>query len=221
MSETPIEPKGKPTREQMRAVYEALPDATTDTLFEMLQTIGYNISRATVGRAIQAKFAEPRRTQRKEKAKFRKQSHAANVMINEAVPVAEAVRVVVAKTEAVTGEKMPKAEIDFIERDIAELNKMEVPELHAVREKDTLIYGILLLRQGQRKAALLSMLPKETATFVVAMTDANASTPSAPKLAPEAPSEGNDPKMIDVTPNTVNPVVLAIENFQRRRGVVT
>lgn len=192
--------QGKPTSEQARTVYDALPHQTCDTLVAALTSKGYAISRATAARWIKSGFktkAAPGPAKNMEVGKVRN------------VPA------VMRDAEAVIGGPLTKEEIDTIQRDLDELAKLNMPELKAMLERERLTYNIMMLRHSQRIADKLVLIPKDSAAFVVAMTDAAESIPTVP--AGNLPTQpGDNAKLIEATANPPNPIADAIGAFKRR-----
>jgi hypothetical protein len=193
-----FKPQGKPTAEQARTVYDSLPHQTCDTLLAELTKRGYKISRATTARWIKSGFTTKAKSGPKKNIEIGKVRN---------VPA------VLGDTEAMIGGPLTKTEIDAIQRDLDELKKLDMPELKATLEKDRLIYNIMMLRSSQRIADKLVLIPKDSAAFVVAMTDAAESIPTVP-----SGNLGDNAKLIEATANPPNPVSEGIAAFKRRHA---
>lgn len=195
--------QGKPTPEQARTVYDSLQHQTVDTLHTALTGRGYSIGRATCARWIKAEFKV-------------KTSIGPDLNMNKGAVkgIPPAVREAI-EAEAVIGGPMTNQEIGDIQSDLDELNKLDMPQLKALAEKERLTLNIMMMRNAQRAASKLVLIPKETASFIVAMTDAAESVPTVPL----GQLPGDDAKIIEASANPKNPVASAIEMFKKRQGV--
>lgn len=200
-----FEPQGKPTWDQMREVYMTIGQPTVEKLHETLVGRGYQISRSSVGRAVQHNFVRPR--PRKQLVK------PAVAQLNEIVK--EEVTVDIAMN--VVGTPLTEQEILDVKEEIKQLNQMSDADLKALRIKENLIYNIMLLRYSQRKVEALALIPKDSAVMVGAMTEAAASMPEL--AASKLPQTNGNGAMIDVTPNEQNEVAAAISAFRKRESV--
>lgn len=201
--------QGRPTTEQMKAIWLEHGECSGGKLAQILGGRGFKTSKATCCRAIARGFSH---REAYETAKVKRAADRASMK-----PLGEVVADVVAQTEAMLGKKMGPEEIDRLQARREELLKMELPELKALQEKNRLIYNNMVLEEGQRIADKHVLIPKDTAGFVVAMTDAKESLSEVPSgILTMVPKQGNG-AMIDVTPNPVNPVASAIDSFQRKR----
>lgn len=201
---TNFKPQGKPTPEQARTVYDSLTHQTVDTLHTTLTGRGFSIGRATCARWIKNQFivmTKPGPATAQDKGGV----NGVSVVIR-AAEAAEA---------ALIGSKMTPQEISDIQSDLHELGKLDASQLKAMQEKERLTLNILMLRQAQRKSDKLVLIPKESAAFIVAMTDAAESVPTVPSgLLP-----GDGAKVIEATVNPPNPVSDAIAQFKNRARV--
>lgn len=199
-----FEAQGKPTPAQARTVYDSLSHQTVDTLHAALTSRGYSIGRATCARWIKGGF--------KVKTSI---GPALNMDKGEVKGVPAVVRAAEAAEAAIIGGPMTPQEISAIQSDLDELGKLAMPELKALLEKERLTYNIMMLRQAQRKSDKLVLIPRESAAFIVAMTDAAESVPTVPSgLLP-----GDGSKLIEASVNPPNPVADAISLFKKRQGV--
>lgn len=195
---TKFEAQGKPTVEQAQTVYNALPHQTVDTLHAKLVGLGYSISRATTARWIRSGFT-PRHPTNLDKGEIK------------GVPA------VVRDTERLIGGPLGDPEVADLTKDMLELSALDTPQLKALLEVERLKYNIMMLRAATRKADKLVLIPKDSAAFVVAMTDASSSLSAiAPGQLP-AGQPGDNAKLIDATANPPNPVAEAIASFKRRQ----
>lgn len=208
-----FEAQGKPSLEQARTVYDALPHQTCDTLRAELNKRGFEIGRATCARWISNKFlfAGPKKPDGVQRLP------GGNINMNEGrvSGIAPAVRQAIkadAAEAAIIGSEMTPAEASAIQRDMDELATLDMPQLKALQEKERIRYNIMMLRQAQRKSDKLVLIPKDSAAFIVAMTDAAESVPTVP--AGHLP--GDNAKVIEAT---ANPVSDAIAQFKRKTGV--
>jgi hypothetical protein len=193
-----FEAQGKPTAEQARTIYDSLPHQTCDTLVAELTKRGFKISRATAARWIKSGFKT------KEKS-----GPAKNMEVGKVRNIPAVMR----DTEAMIGSPLTKQEIDTIQSDLDELGKLGMPDLKAMLEKERLVYNIMMLRHSQRVADKLVLIPRDSAAFVVAMTDAAESIPTVP-----TGNLGDDAKLINATVNPPNPVSEGIAAFKKRHA---
>lgn len=201
---TKFEAQGKPTADQARMVYDNLSHQTVDTLHTALTGRGFSIGRATVARWIKSGFTT-------------KVKPGPDLKMNtgDVKGIPPAVREVI-EAEAVIGGPMSSKEFSDIQRDLDELKRLDMPALKAMLEQERLMYNIMMLRQAQRKSDKLVLIPRESAAFIVAMTDAAESVPGLP-VGGKLP--GDDAKVIEASVNPPNPVADAISLFKKRQGV--
>lgn len=193
---TDFKAQGKPTADQARTVYASLPNPTCRALEAALTKLGYKISKATCNRWIRTEFST---------------KTAPGPATNMAKGEVKGVATVVRNSEAVIGGPLTKEEIGSIRSDMAELKQLELPQLKAMLEKERLMYNIMMLRQSQRIADKLVLIPRDSAAFVVAMTDAAESIPTVPT----GQLPGDNAKLIEAT---ANPVSEGIAAFKRRHA---
>lgn len=202
---TKFEAQGKPTAEQARTVYDSLSHQTVDTLHTALTARGYSIGRATVARWIKGGFTTKV-----------KPGPDLKMNVGEVKGVPAVMRPAAAAVDAaIIGSEMSPKEISDIQSDLDELKLLDMPTLKAKLEQERIMFNIMMLRQAQRKSDKLVLIPKESAAFVVAMTDAAESMPTLPtgKLP------GDDAKVIEAQANPPNPLASAIDLFKKRQGV--
>lgn len=199
-----FEAQGKPTAEQARRVYDSLTHPTCDKLRTELTNRGFKIARATCARWIKSGFTIKSNP-----------GPALNIDKGEVKGVPASVRAVIAAEAAIIGSEMTPQELCDIDKDLTELRQLDMPQLKAMLEQERLMYNIMMLRQAQRKADKLVLIPKDSAAFIVAMTDAAESVPTVPSgLLP-----GDGAKLIEAHVNPPNPVADAIALFKQRQGV--
>jgi hypothetical protein len=112
---------------------------------------------------------------------------------------------------ATVGNPLTPDELSQIQKDLAELQLLDIAELKTIFEKEVLIYNAMLMRFSQLNADRLAMAPKETAALIKSMTEATSkiTASSIPVVTP-------DGRTIDVAPNQV---VDAIDAFFRAEGI--
>lgn len=198
--------QGKPTPEQARRVYDGLLHPTCDNLRTELTKRGYSIGRSTCARWIRDRFivmTKPGPATAQDKGG-----------VNGVSVVIRAAEAAEAEAKMIGGQMTPQ-EISDIQKDLTELGSLEVSQLKTLFEKERMMYNIMLLRQAQRKSDKLVLIPRDSAAFVVAMTDASESLPTvAPGQLP-----GDGAKLIEASVNPPNPVSDAIALFKKRTGV--
>lgn len=207
-----FKPQGKPSVEQMRVVYDSMTHQTVTHLYDRLVGMGYDVSRATVGRTIK-QYLKPIKTVRtkKEKAGFDTASgrkaadkpaakaqveargRAADTILGNLTP--EEVKVIGVKMTDLVGEV---ANISLSER----------------QERTRIALNIILMEMAASKAEILMLMPKDAAAFVDSMTEAARSSTVGSALL-RLRDESN---MIDVTPER-NEVSDAIGSFLKQEGV--
>lgn len=196
-----FEAQGKPTPDQASTVYDSLTHQTVDALHKALTGRGYSISRATCARWIKNRFIV-----------MTKPGRVSDVDKGDVPGVSVIIRAAEQREAAIIGSEMTPAEASAIQKDMDELAELEIPALKALQEKERIRYNIMMLRQAQRKSDKLVLIPKDSAAFIVAMTDAAESAPTVP--AGQLP--GDNAKVIEAT---ANPVSDAIAQFKRKTGV--
>lgn len=125
----------------------------------------------------------------------------------------------VTTAEDMLGTELRADEIGQLDKDMRELKKKTLAQLHELQERERLVTNIMLMRFTQRKADKLALAPKEMAAFISAMSEAHAPVMEAP-IAPPAHANGHangHDKLIDVTPAS-NEVAGAIDRFLRAEG---
>lgn len=198
-----FEAQGKPTPDQARMVYDSLTHQTVDALHTALTGRGFSIGRATCARWIKNRFIV-----------MTKPGPATEADKGGVNGVSVVIRAAEAADAAIIGSKLTPQEISSIQADLDELKNLDMPALKAKMEHERIMFNIMMLRQAQLKSDKLVLIPKESAAFVIAMTDAAESLPTVPSGLP-----GDGAKIIEATVNPANPVSDAIANFKKRQGV--
>lgn len=215
----------KPTIEQVRFVWNSMVKPSARKVAAEMEKRGAKISFKTVARWKRDGWIVTSRSG-ENNAPLLKKHEQANSKVNNAIralvvqmpPEEKAMAIGETQQEAkleIGGPMTPK-ELSAIEKDLKELSAYDVPALKAMQEKDRLIYNIMLLRQSQRKADILALIPKDSAALMVAASDAQDALPNVPTGI--LPSVGNG-HMIDVTPNPQNELASAIDMFLKKEGV--
>lgn len=194
-----FEAQGKPTAVQARTVYDSLTHQTVDTLHTALTARGFSIGRATCARWIKSGFTIKTNP---------------GPVLNIDKGEVKGVPAVVRQSEALIGGPLTKDEVDGIQKDLDELGRLDTSQLKAVLEKERLTYNIMMLRQAQRKSDKLVLIPKDSAAFIVAMTDAAESVPKVPV----GHLPGDNAKVIEGSANPPNPVAEAILLYKQRQS---
>lgn len=185
----------KPTKQQVRYVWETMKEPSTRAVAEELCKRGAKISAKTVHRWQQGQWigaAPPPSTPRPPK----KDKPAA--------------------PSPMLGGALDETELKAMVKDKKELDAVkEVTELEQIQRRDQLIYNIMLLRASQRRVDILSMIPKDTAPFIESVTEAVRS-PLAPGL-PMPAQITDQSNMIDITPNPDGDAITAFLRDRKRK----
>jgi hypothetical protein len=112
---------------------------------------------------------------------------------------------------AAVGSPLTPDELSQIQKDLAELQLLDLTALKTIFEKEVLIFNAMLMRVSQRNADRLALVPKDSAAMVKSMIEATSKISAGP-----IPVITPDGRMIDVTPNEV---VDAIDAFFRAEGI--
>jgi hypothetical protein len=216
-----FEPQGKPTKEQVRTVWDAHPKPSARTIAELMKNRGFKISWRTVARwqeqgwreelAASTPFAErdkPKRAKKEVKAAIAKEKPE---VVAEAGAIAEAGGL----KAAIEGGALTDADYLRIDGLIKELGTKELADLKAIQEKDRTIMNIVLMREATRRAHIMTLIPKDTSSLIGAFTD------DAKVMAPTAPIQPVDGQkiangqmpMIEGEFKVVNPTTSAIQRY--------
>jgi hypothetical protein len=226
-----FEAQGLPTKEQVRTVWDAHPEASARKVAIKLTGMGYEIGYRTVARWKKKNWVEKEKPALEDTGKpnVRAVNKALKAELAKAKkpepapePAAPAAAPEVATgaegiSAAVVGGEMTDQDVARIEAVRTELKPKTVEDLRAELEKERLIYNIILLREAGRKANIQVLIPKETSEFVGAFTkDKAANSPPAP-IAPSAPGlngsgNGHLP-LIEGDFTVVSPTSSAIRKF--------
>lgn len=230
-----FKPQGKPTRMQVRAIYEQSHGEkgeapTVDTVHETLTQRGFSIGRATVARWIKLGFKEP--APRSKSVPLDDQTEA----FKKATTLKR-----MPGTEDGSADKEPAPKQTGIEAAIAppveeiklmarlarmrELMGLSEPQVAEIESKIRRVYNIVLLEESIEIADRLATIPKDNSLMVVAQSESIAKTtvmmpdPTAPGAKPQR-FDPNNPRVIDHQQAVpVDPLSAAITNFLQKEGM--
>lgn len=186
---TKFEPQGKPTIEQVRYVWNSMPNASARNVAELMIHRGFLISYRTVARMKAADWKEPPpRSKPPGKRSLLRDVKAETMKELKNVPpatLAEAGQIAAAGglEEAVSGGKLTDDDYARIEKRIQALSPETKEKLLAEQEKARIIMNIVMMEEATRRAHVMVLIPKDTGSFVADVNDA------AGTLAPVAPIE--------------------------------
>lgn len=206
----------KPTVEQVRFVWSTMTKPSCRKVVDELERRGAKISFKTVARYVATEFA-PRR------AVGPKTRLAGTSLSPEEKTMVAAQSDSKAAETIIGGPEITPKEAAAIDEDIVELKKLDLPQLKEMQEKDRLIFNIMLMRHGARRAGMLVLIPKESSALMASTTEAADSLSmipmGQPMQTPALNGHGGNGAMLDVTPNApINPVSAAIAHFRKKSG---
>lgn len=212
--------KTKPTVEQVRFVWNEMARPSGRKVAAELQKRGAKISFKTVMRYKRNDWAPVGSIGTNDRAplqkKLEKQSTVVNNAIRAEIEKMDPLHKAVAKNgiDGALGGPMTNAELTAMQIEINDLAQKSDPELVALLRRDQLIFSIMVLRFGARRADLMVLVPKDSASLMASSAEVKDSYST---VAP-AQLNASDGSMIDVTPNA-NEVSSAIDDFLRKEGV--
>jgi len=205
-----FEPQGKPTREQVRAVWDAHPKPSTRKVRNLLVARGFDISFRTIARWVKNEWREdaaPGAKPLAEKGEVRAVNKAITAALKavpkETVKEADMIAEAGGIEGAVTGGKLQDADYARIEARIKALEPESKDRLLEIQERARLVMNIVLTEEATRRAHVMVLIPKDTGSFIKEVNEAATSGgPVAVKV--EAPNAGNgdDARVIE---GKVNP----------------
>lgn len=211
-------PQGKPTREQVRAVWDAHPKPSARKVANLMVDRGFDVSWRTIARwkkndwredAVNsvplAEKGEVRGVKKALKAELAKIPPA---VVKEADKIAEAGGL----EDAVTGGALKDEDYARIEKMIADLDKHSEIVLDAIEAKERKIMNIVMMREATRRAHIMVLIPKDTSALVGSMTDAAKVTPTG-KETP-ADRNGDDARLIEAKVNEPSPFALKLKQIR-------
>ncbi len=181
---TKFEPQGAPTREQVRTVWDAHPKPSSRKIEALLVGRGFEISFRTIARWKRENWAEDAVKPLAEKGQVRgvKKELKAELAKIPPATVAEAEQIAAAGglDAAIAGGKLGDEDYKRIDGWLTELRLVPTEaELDAVTRKERKMLNIVLMREAQRRAHIMVLIPKDTGSLVVAFTDAEVA-PTSP-----------------------------------------
>lgn len=205
--------RGKPTTDQVKTAWESTPKPSVRRVGEILRARGFDIADSTV--------------QRWKKAGWHKDAlpigatviAASHDRVKDILDVAAATKMPDAPAPA-DGEKPPTME-QVNELRFSDLMKMTEADMREIEAKARIAFNIMTMEKAARNVDVMILMAKETASLVVAMTDAA----GAQRVAQVEPSVQN---MKDVTPAApaqnhqamidANPTASALDKFLRKKA---
>jgi hypothetical protein len=119
---------------------------------------------------------------------------------------------------AVVGAGIPEADLLRIAKRIKALAGKSKAELLEMQDKARLVMNIVLMEEAAHKAHVMTLIPKDTGSFVESFTDASKATPPPAPIAPTGPSRGgDDAKLIEGRAVEVSPLSMAIRNLREKQ----
>lgn len=194
-------PRVKPTMAQVRGIWDAMPDPSLRKVHAKVIANGGNISLSTIQRWENKGWVDPPR-----KKPGRKTNAELGITKAESFPVQTA--------------RVADADADAQERDLNEVRAFAKPELDKAadvktrRDLEFVIYQILILRAGQRRPNLLSLMPQHVAALVQAMAQPTKLPAAAPIEAPAEPAPASNG-----VKHEPNEAASAIKLFRREHGL--
>lgn len=213
---------GRPTAAQARAIWESMPEPSCQSCVDLMNQRGWRISKATLARWRLAEWKEPARNtnhngggkvslaEKRLPRGIKKELKAEIGKLDEdGKSVAKGTDVAAILAKPTDEEALTKlmAEIGELTGDLKAL------DVYEIRDRTKAAMDIILMRRATVRADLLILIPKDTAAFINAMTEAV----QGRQVSTLVPTDGEN-KMIDVTPNEVHPLSAAIHTFKRKVG---
>lgn len=205
-----FEPQGKPTKEQVRTVWDSMPAASARKVAAELEKRGFDISFRTIARWKKTGWVDeaPKPLSERLHETVRKE---ATKMVDKHV-----------KAEPIAADgapTLPPGDAERIEAMVKDLAGKDINVLREIQEKKRTILNIVMMEETTRKAYALALIPKDTSAIIGAWTDdAKVLSPVAP-IQPGADgvrpaSNGHLPSpTIEGDFKVVNPTSHAIHQF--------
>lgn len=223
---------GRPTPEQAKQVWLDRNKPSTRKLSDILADLGYDImSYRTLARWLENEEPGSKALAHATKVKGVKKEVAAALL---KVPtdqlakadqmhengIKETVHADLGKTAGARAQDVVQAEVDVIDNRIRELMVKSEAELDVIEQKSRKILNIVLTEAAARRANVMVLIPKDTGSFVEAMTEASKQTLTGGM--DQTPKAG-DPNVIegtakDITPKS--PLASAIGKFLQDEDMV-
>jgi hypothetical protein len=189
-----FDPQTKPTKQQVRAIWDAHPKPSARKVATLIEQRGGIIHWRTVARWKKDEWKEDEPAILPGDDGKPPNHRAVNKVLREelakgeAVSLAQATRAATSGIEsAIMGGTMTDDDLTRIEAARKELRTQDVTALRGELEKERLIYNIILLREAQRKANVQVLIPKDTGHFVAAFTDDAKAVAAPPPIQPTGP----------------------------------
>lgn len=222
----------KPTYEHAMEVHADMGRPSCRVLEKALRDQGYDISYRTLQRWIEngkpgqvaVNHAVKTRTVKREivqaLAKISDDEKlAADKMKVEGIAPAVQAEIAEGKCAGQTAHDAVQVEVNIIDQRIKDLLLSSAPELDLAEQKARKIFNIVLLEAAARRANVMTMIPKETAALVDAMTTASKQTLTGG--IDQVPKAGDprtiDAEAVDVTPKS--PLASKISKFLHDEGM--
>lgn len=195
--------QGKPTPQQVKAVWDELKRPSTRKVAKMLEQRGFSISYRTIARLARIGKWEgfPCVTGHEsnlEKGRPKKVNGAMRAEVDRLTDREHAAF----DANGLENALAPPPDIDewqMLEARRGELLNMSEAELDRAEAKTRKILNILLMEQASRRANLMILVPKETSALVSAMTEASGAQLTG---GANQPPEKGDPRVIDAYAET-------------------
>lgn len=215
----------KPTVEQVQAEWESQTDPSSRSVADALGARGFKISYRTVcrwhannwltdGRTGKRSIAENQHTPAGVKREIRA---ALQMMDTDDVAEANEIAANDGLGTAIIGDGMKDDDIERIAKRIQALAIEDKSALVDLQEKARIIMNIVLMEEATRKAHIMTLIPKDTGTFVHSFTEASkALAPMAPIEGIQPERNGNDAKLIEGKTIEASPLSMAIRNLREK-----
>jgi hypothetical protein len=227
-----FERQGRPTKAQAKVIWDEMREPSSRKVAAVLEQRGFDISWRTIARWNEKGWVEDPNARARASRKNGRASGADSAMVRQALRKEADVRVT--KQERQVAKELTNGEAPTVmtdaERELAdrrdELMQMTDVELDVVEAKARRVMNIMMMEQAGKRAHVMMLIPKDTAAFVEAMTDARrvmntGSTAGAIVDKPHGSKHPGDGDIIDVVPNKeVSPLTSAINKFLQSEGMV-
>ena len=203
-------PQGKPTKEQVRTVWESMSCASSRKVANLLTQRGFEISWRSVARWHAAGWQE-------EAGKTPISEKLHNIVRGEKKQSAGSAPAPEVLEQAMTGGGLKDDDYARIEKRIMALGAEGKQTLLEIQEKARLVMNIVLMEEATRRAHVMALIPKDTRAFVESFTDASkALAPMAPIEPVEPHRNGDNAKLIEGTATELSPLSQAIRRVREQ-----
>lgn len=193
-----------------KAAYDANPKISVRNLANLLKGQGHKVSASTIQR-----WKDHGWVSGEEHRRSRAEAEAAARLAGAGIEAQE--KKIATRLEVIQAEE---AAMKTRRAELMEEKAFPLHRLRDIKERETLIAQILLAEQVSRRAAVLVEVQGEVAADILkVLSDANSTTTLVIPPQPEAPSNGENARVIDG--RAVSPTALAIDAFKvrQRQGV--